>query len=79
MSNTIVCVTVLKDGSRGSKRTVARITIIDHDVVSSDTGVCTIVMGCIPQCVQMYRSQVCGRTVDSVQVPRTCVLATDVH
>ena len=37
MSSTIVCATVFKDG-RKSKRTVVRITIIDHDVVSSDTG-----------------------------------------
>ena len=44
MSSTITCATVFKDG-RGSKRTVVRVTIIDHDVVSGDTGVRTIVMG----------------------------------
>ena len=39
MSSTIICATVSKDG-RGSKRTVVRVTIIDHDD-SAHSGVTT--------------------------------------
>ena len=39
MSNTIICVTVFKDGTRRRNRTgVVRVTIMRHDVVSTGSG-----------------------------------------
>jgi hypothetical protein len=49
VSNTVVCVTVIKDG-RESKRTVVRVTVVDHDVVSSGTGVRAILNESYHEC-----------------------------